>query len=213
MIIIDCLKLDCCCVHLVVSNWPLWCSLCVWLITHLSIRFEPDPVHEFCCVELDVFCSCSSSTGTARGSLRNTFWTSAWCRPTKRSKVPLSTLDDHMAHFDWGWNGEDSFILFQSEQRQELSVRLAWWSKQVLSNKCNTKRDDLMKSLNHLFAHSFPRWRATAYWNLPWPIDENNKRTDLLKLELPGRVAGGFILMWTLVCHFHDIIFLCGLHF
>lgn len=29
-------------------------------------------------------------TGTALGNLRNTFWTSAWFRPTKRSKAAFS---------------------------------------------------------------------------------------------------------------------------
>lgn len=35
--------------------------------------------------------------GTAHGNLRNTFWTSGWWRPMKRSKAHVLTRDDNTA--------------------------------------------------------------------------------------------------------------------
>ena len=34
--------------------------------------------------------TCDVLAGTALGSPRSTSWTSAWCRPTKRSKAPCN---------------------------------------------------------------------------------------------------------------------------
>lgn len=124
--------------------------------TFFFFFFLTDPVHAFSCIELDVFSFYSSSSGTAHGNLRNTFWTSVWCRPTKKSKAHLVTHGDHSCGASvWGWDSRPAQLEW-SEWLHSLLIRANTRASGWLGYSYNTNVTQSVSTWSnlHLFAHA-----------------------------------------------------------